>query len=112
MRATVGLMRTDSSGELAPLPVAADIAGLVESFRSAGAEVSLTITGDLETLGSARGLAAYRIVQEALTNAVKHAPGQRVRVAVTVDGGTATVAVRNGGVVDAAPAVTPTSRAA
>ncbi len=105
VRATVGLMRTDASGELAPLPAAADIARLVESFRSAGADVSLRITGDLETLGSARGLAAYRIVQEALTNAVKHAPGQRVSVAVTVDRGTATVAVRNGGVVDARPAV-------
>jgi len=101
VRATVGLMRTDAPGERAPLPMADDIGRLVESFRSAGAEVDLTVTGDLGTLGSARGLAAYRIVQEALTNAVRHAPGERISVAVAVDGGTATVAVRNGGDVDA-----------
>lgn len=101
VRATVGLMRTDAPGERAPLPMADDIGRLVESFRSAGAEVELTVTGDLGTLGSTRGLAAYRIVQEALTNAVRHAPGERITVAVTVDGGTATVAVRNGGDVDA-----------
>jgi signal transduction histidine kinase len=101
VRATVGLMRTDAPGERAPLPAAGDIGGLVESFRSAGAEIDLTVSGDLDSLGSARGLAAYRIVQEALTNAVKHAPGERVTVAVTVEDGTATVAVRNGGAVDA-----------
>ena len=100
VRATVGLMRTDASGEVAPLPVAGDIDELVESFRSAGADVGLTVTGDLASLGSARGLAAYRIVQEALTNATRHAPGEPVTVAVTVDGGTATVAVRNGGDAD------------
>jgi signal transduction histidine kinase len=101
VRATVGLMRTDAPGERAPLPVAADIERLVGSFRSAGAEIRLTLVGDLESLGSTRGLAAYRIVQEALTNAVKHAPGQPVSVAVVVEGGTATVAVRNSGDVDA-----------
>ncbi|WP_322937241.1 sensor histidine kinase [Nocardioides bizhenqiangii] len=101
VRATVGLMRTDAPGERAPLPVATDIGRLVDSFRSAGTEVDLTVTGDLEELGPTRGLAAYRIVQEALTNAVKHAPGERVTVAVTVESGTATVAVRNGGDVDA-----------
>lgn len=101
VRATVGLMRSDAPGERAPLPAAADIGRLVESFRSAGTVVDLAVTGDLGALGSARGLAAYRIVQEALTNAVKHAPGERVTVSVTVESGTATVAVRNGGDVDA-----------
>jgi len=102
VRATVGLMRTDAPGEMAPLPVAADIGELVESFRSAGAEVELTVSGNLDALGPTRGLAAYRIVQEALTNATRHAPGEAVRVAITVEGGTATVAVRNGGPVDPA----------
>ena len=105
VRATVGLMRTDAPGERAPLPVAADIGRLVDSFRKAGAEVELIITGDLDSLGPARGLAAYRIVQEALTNAVKHAPGERVAVALSVDDRTATVMVRNGGHAD--PAAPP-----
>jgi signal transduction histidine kinase len=102
VRATVGLMRTDAPGEMTPLPVAADIDELVASYQRAGAEVTLTVTGDVDSLGSARGLAAYRIVQEALTNAVRHAPGEAVSVSVVVDGGTATVVVRNGG--DADPA--------
>jgi signal transduction histidine kinase len=105
VRATVGLMRTDASGEVAPLPDAGDIDQLVESFRNAGAAVSLTLVGDLDSLGSARGLAAYRIVQEALTNATRHAPGERVSVLVTVEGGTATVVVRNGGRADPAAPV-------
>jgi signal transduction histidine kinase len=100
VRATVGLMRTDASGEVTPLPVAADIGELVESFRNAGADVGLTVAGDLGSLGSARGLAAYRIVQEALTNATRHAPGEPVTVEVSVDGGTATVVVRNTGDAD------------
>ena len=51
VRATVGLMRTDAPGEVAPLPAAGDIDELVESFRSAGADVGLTVAGDLASLG-------------------------------------------------------------
>lgn len=84
VRATVGLMRSGSSGEVAPLPGATDVPALVESFRRAGADVHLDIDGDLTALGSARALVAYRIVQEALTNATKHAPGQPVTVHLRV----------------------------
>ncbi|WP_147381380.1 sensor histidine kinase [Nocardioides immobilis] len=98
VRATVGLMRTDASGETAPMPGAADIPALVESFRRAGVEVDLDLDGGLTTLGPARGLAAYRIVQEALTNATKHAPGEPVTVAGGDSGGVVTIVVRNGGV--------------
>ena len=78
VRAAVGLMRNDSPDGRAPLPDAGDLPALVESFRRAGAT---------------RGLAAYRIVQEALTNATRHAPGQPVLVQVgpTRDGTTVTV---------------------
>jgi signal transduction histidine kinase len=105
VRATVGLMRTNAPGEVAPLPAAGDIGELVESFRTAGTDIGLTVVGDLASLGSTRGLAAYRIVQEALTNAVRHAPGERVTVLVTVEDGTATVVVRNGGRADPAAPV-------
>jgi signal transduction histidine kinase len=104
VRASVGLMRTDASGEMAPLPDARAIPELVESFRRAGSIVELSVAGELGTVGPARGLAAYRIVQEALTNATRHAPGQPVSVEICVDHSETTVAVRNDGTVDTAPA--------
>jgi signal transduction histidine kinase len=107
VRATVGLMRSDDPARMEPLPDAADITGLVESFRRAGAPVELTVEGDLGSLESARGLAAYRIVQEALTNATRHAAGESVTVRVLVDHAGASVSVRNGGTPD--PAAAPGS---
>ena len=100
VRASVGLMRSDAPGELAPLPGATAIPDLVESFRTAGAAVELTVTGELAAIGPARGLAAYRIVQEALTNAIRHAPGQPVTVQISVAEDETRVAVRNDGSVD------------
>ena len=85
VRASVGLMRTDAPGEMAPLPDARAIPELVESFRRAGSTVELAVAGELGTVGPARGLAAYRIVQEALTNATRHAPGEPVSVEISVD---------------------------
>ncbi len=105
VRASVGLMRIDASGEMAPLPDAGSIPELVESFRTAGSTVELSVAGELGSLGPARGLAAYRIVQEALTNATRHAPGEPVVIEIAVDPGRTTVAVRNSGAVDPAPAV-------
>ena len=93
VRATVGLMRTDFPDRRAPLPDAGDLPALVESFRRAGSDVQLVVDEHLGVLGATRGLAAYRIVQEALTNATRHAPGQPVvvQVAPTRDGTTVTV---------------------
>jgi signal transduction histidine kinase len=103
VRASVGLMRTDAPGEMAPLPDASGIPELVESFRRAGSVVELDVAGELDALGPARGLAAYRIVQEALTNATRHAPGEPVSVEMSIDHDKTTVAVRNEGAVDPAP---------
>jgi signal transduction histidine kinase len=103
VRASVGLMRTDASRELAPLPDASAIPQLVESFRSAGSPVALTVSGELGALGPARGLAAYRIVQEALTNAVRHAPGERVTVEILVGESETRIAVGNDGAFDPSP---------
>ena len=97
VRASVGLMRTDEPGEMAPLPDASAIPELVESFRRAGSAVELAVEGDLGAVGTARGLAAYRIVQEALTNATRHAPGEAVSVEISVDHRQTTVSVRNNG---------------
>ncbi|MFG2961536.1 sensor histidine kinase [Streptomyces sp. NPDC048291] len=75
LRSTVGLLRQpdDAPLSLTPVPDLDDLDSLVESFRRAGMTVEVTRTGDRRPLASAAGLAAYRIVQEALTNTHKHA---------------------------------------
>jgi signal transduction histidine kinase len=97
VRAAVGLMRAADPSDVAPMPSSADVTDLVESFRRAGTRVELDVRGDLETLGATRGLAVYRIVQEALTNAARHGDGSPVTVQVDVGGGGTTVTVVNGG---------------
>ena len=67
-----------------PLPGADNLPGLLEQFRSAGANASLSVDGDITRLPATCGLAVYRILQEALTNAIKHAPGARAAVHVSV----------------------------
>lgn len=62
-----------ADGALAPQPGLCDLDGLVHTVRSAGLEVRLTTRGDLAGLTPAIELSAYRIVQEALTNVLKHA---------------------------------------
>jgi signal transduction histidine kinase len=105
VRAAVGLMRTDSPDRRAPLPGADDLPELVESFRRAGSDVDLVVDEHLGALGATRGLAAYRIVQEALTNATRHAPGQPVVVQVGPNRDGTTVTVHNDG--PPVPAPTP-----
>jgi signal transduction histidine kinase len=95
VRTAVGMLRRDDpagrpgtvplSGPLSgPLPDASDLPALVEQFRSAGADVTLTVEGDPARLPATTGLAVYRIAQEALTNAVKHAPGTPTEVRLAV----------------------------
>jgi signal transduction histidine kinase len=79
LRGVLGILGRAGSAERAPQPTWADIAALVERTRSAGVEIDLV--GDVTAeVGPASGYAAYRVVQEALTNARKHAPGARVTV--------------------------------
>jgi hypothetical protein len=55
---------------------------LIEQFRGAGGVISLTAEGDTRWVPATIGSTAYRIVQEALTNAAKHAPGSAITVRV------------------------------
>jgi signal transduction histidine kinase len=73
---------------LAPAPGLADLVGLAATVRSAGTPVSLTVTGDADAVPATAALTVYRIVQEALTNVVKHAPGAEaaVRIRIGADG--------------------------
>jgi signal transduction histidine kinase len=96
LRRIVGLVREGEAPALAPLPSLAQIDELVAQVRSAGTEVSLDVRGDLSGVGHAVDMSAYRIVQEALTNALRHAPGAAVDVVVEVAGSAVEVAVGNG----------------
>lgn len=90
LRATVGLLRQDDDGApppagdgpTNPIPGLRRLDDLLAGFRTAGTAVDLTVTGTAVPLAPSVDLTAYRIVQEALTNATKHAPGAPVRVAL------------------------------
>ena len=73
MRALLGVLRQDDDQPLAPQPDADIIPDLVEQVRDGGLDVSLEITGRARKLPPGPALAAYRIVQESLTNVLKHA---------------------------------------
>lgn len=72
VRQAVGMLREHSS-MTSPLPGGLQVPELVESFRRAGRSINLRLEGDLGALNATSGLAIYRIVQEALTNVVRHA---------------------------------------
>lgn len=94
MRRVVGLLRETEgeSAELAPLPTLTDLGALVEQVRSAGVPVDLTVEGGARPLADGVELSAYRIVQESLTNAVRHG-GPNVSASVAVRYGDETLDV-------------------
>jgi signal transduction histidine kinase len=80
MRAVLGVLRTTRE----PTPTVADVPALVSRVTAAGTPVTLTTTGEPGALDTAASLAAYRVVQEALTNVVRHATtGAAARVHLT-----------------------------
>ncbi|MEU8761823.1 sensor histidine kinase [Streptomyces sp. NPDC048659] len=100
LRATVGLLRQSGDPEAPTEPVAglAVLDDLLATFRNAGLPVELARTGAATALPAAVDLAAYRIVQEALTNVRKHAgPEARAEVSVVRVGRTVEVTVLDDG---------------
>ncbi|MFD3881137.1 sensor histidine kinase [Streptomyces microflavus] len=98
-------------GDGASVPYAprttAAIDGLVESSRGAGTAVSLDRSGVRRPLAPAADHEAYRIVQEGLTNAHKHAPGAPIRLALRYEPDSLVVEVTNGPLPGGAPEVPP-----
>lgn len=83
MRRLIGLLRTDEDAVGDPTPSLRRVEQLVSDMRDAGLAVCLSVHGDLSALSPGVDLAGYRILQEALTNAFKHAPGARVNATVS-----------------------------
>lgn len=100
VRRTVGLLRTERGGDGTepPLPGGGDVGTLVDRFRAAGLEVQFERQGnDPTTLPASVGLAVYRILQEGLTNAAKHAAGTAVSVVLDISAGEVSLAVASAG---------------
>jgi signal transduction histidine kinase len=112
LRRILGLLRDDDAEQpsLTPVPGIEDLEELADSVRAAGIPVGLAVTGDVAVLPAAAALTVYRIVQEALTNVVKHArraeasvrvragpDGVRITVTDTGAGGSAAAAAVSGG---------------
>jgi signal transduction histidine kinase len=87
LRRTVSLLRSDEDGAVDPLPAATEIPALVEQARSGGLAVELELRGDLSRVSPGSGVALYRIAQEALANATRHAPQARTVLGVELDDG-------------------------
>nr|WP_245653202.1 sensor histidine kinase [Herbidospora sakaeratensis] len=83
MRSIVGVLRTDGPAERGPQPGMDDLPGLVDQMREAGLTTQLWLEGETRQLPPGVDLAAYRLVQEALTNSLRHA-GPAARAWVTV----------------------------
>ncbi|POH74250.1 histidine kinase [Arthrobacter glacialis] len=98
MRSMLGSLRNADAGrELGPQPTLADLPQLFASARSAGVRIAEPELSDVEhqDIGEVIALTTYRIVQEALSNVIRHAPGATVRVGFAVRNGTLSVSVVN-----------------
>jgi signal transduction histidine kinase len=82
MQRLLDLLREADGAPSGALPDLGQVPRLVEDMRGAGLAIDLVTEGSLDDLPPGRALAAYRIVQEALTNALKHEPDAPVRVSV------------------------------
>lgn len=105
MRALLGVLRADQGepdaqrqdAALQPAPGLADLEHLAEWTAEAGVRVNLDIQGPLPNLPAGLDLAVYRVIQEALTNVVKHAAAGRCQVRITSEQGKLTVEVTDNG---------------
>ncbi|MGW4026008.1 sensor histidine kinase [Streptomyces sp. NPDC005009] len=101
LRATVGVLRAEGGALTGPAPRLRELTELVKRVRTTGLEVDLRMDGGV--LPQVVELAAYRIVQEALTNVIKHSGARHAAVSVTRDGDRLIVEVVDDGSATAGP---------
>ena len=80
MRQLLGVLREGGPAELMPQPGVESIPELVDGFRAAGLVIEMTLDGVARPVSPAVGLAIYRVIQESLTNVLKHAGHASVQV--------------------------------
>jgi signal transduction histidine kinase len=108
LRRTVGLLRSDEEAVVAPpLPSAGEIATLVDDARAGGLAIALRKRGDFSQISPSAGVALYRISQEALANAARHAPQARTVLEIEVARGRASLVVESNGPTAAGPSPRP-----
>ena len=104
LRRTVTLLRSeDEAGVAAPVPTAREIPALVDEARLGGLAVELHTRGDLTRISPSVGLALYRIAQEALANAARHAPQARTTLGLELENGRVALLAESTGPVVAEP---------
>jgi signal transduction histidine kinase len=106
MRRLLGVLRQagEPSASLVPAPGLADVPELADQFRAAGLDVDLDVSGEPDGVPDGVELSAYRIVQEGLTNVLRHG-GPRARVRIAYEPGVVRVAIGDDG--PATPRATP-----
>jgi signal transduction histidine kinase len=96
MRRLLGVLRSDQPAARAPQPGLPDLPDLIDTARRAGMAVELSAPPVLDRVPSSASVCAYRIIQEALSNAARHAAGAPVAVSVRHDAKTVALHVTNG----------------
>jgi signal transduction histidine kinase len=108
LRRTVALLRSDDEAAVAPpLPSPSEIPALVDDARAGGLAVELRMSGDLSRIAPAVGVALFRITQEALANAARHAPRARTVLGIEIDDGRACLVAETTGPTIPEPAAEP-----
>jgi signal transduction histidine kinase len=104
LRRTVGLLRSDDEASAAaPAPTASEIPALVDHARAGGLAVELETRGDLSRLSPSVSLAVYRIAQEALANAARHAPRAHTKLGLALANGRVSLLAETSGPLAAGP---------
>jgi signal transduction histidine kinase len=108
LRRLLGVLRgPGQQPQAAPSPSLGDVAGVLDQVRGAGLTVDLTVHGEPGELAPGVDLAAYRIVQEALTNALRHSAAATAAVSIRYEPGFVTVSVTDSGALQAGPGARP-----
>ena len=110
LRRTVALLRSDEKAALAPPPSARDITTLVDDARASGLAVELRGQDNLAQIAPNVGLALYRISQEALANAARHAPSARTVIELELANGQACLVAETTGPLNGPAAAEPKQR--
>ncbi|OLZ61536.1 sensor histidine kinase [Amycolatopsis keratiniphila] len=97
LRRLLGVLRSEEHvPPVAPQPGLGKVVELVEGVKAAGTQCELDLRGDLDTVPVGVALSVFRIVQEALSNAIQHAPGAAISVELTAGPGTVRLRIDNG----------------